>query len=122
MPKARPSSKRLNRSKYDTNLHLPPPRRIAPPLKSSNPVNLHAYTTVFSPSIKWVSYDEDKLSMSVLWTTQFPADMNDEADIKLHRDRMAQGGTGLALGGGTVLRYVEFSPGYEVSCVYIVHI
>lgn len=64
---------------------------------------------------KWVGYDEDKLSMSVLWTTQFPTNLNDEADIKLHRDRMAQGGTGLALGGGTVLRYVEFSPGYEVS-------
>lgn len=53
--------------------------------------------------------------MSVLWTTQFPTNLNDEADIKLHKDRMAQGGTGLALGGGTVLRYVEFSPGYEVS-------
>lgn len=63
---------------------------------------------------QWLSYDEDKLSMAVLWTTQFPTDLNDEADIKLHRDRIAQGGTGLALGGGTVLRYVEFAPGYEV--------
>ncbi|KAJ4413835.1 hypothetical protein N0V82_008277 [Gnomoniopsis sp. IMI 355080] len=63
--------------------------------------------------VKWVGYDEDKLSMAVLWTTKFPTDLNNEADIKLHRDRMAQGGTGLALGGGTVLRYVEFSPGYE---------
>lgn len=63
--------------------------------------------------VKWVTYDEDKLSMAVLWTTQFPTDVNNEADIKLHRDRMAQGATGLALAGGTVLRYVEFAPGYE---------
>ncbi|CAN8102560.1 unnamed protein product [Discula destructiva] len=63
--------------------------------------------------VKWVNFDEDRLSMAVLWTTQFPTDLNADADIKLHRERMAQGGTGLALGGGTVLRYVEFAPGYE---------
>lgn len=52
--------------------------------------------------------------MSILYTTRFPSDLNDEADVKLHRSRMAQGpqATGLALKGGTVLRYVEFSPGY----------
>lgn len=54
--------------------------------------------------------------MSVLYTTQFPPDLNDEADVKLHEDRTAKGpeATGLALKGGTVLRYVEFSPGYTV--------
>lgn len=54
--------------------------------------------------------------MSVLYTTQFPPDLNDEADIKLHESRTAKGpeATGLALKGGTVLRYVEFSPGYTV--------
>lgn len=54
--------------------------------------------------------------MSVLYTTQFPPDLNDEADVKLHEDRAAKGpeATGLALKGGTVLRYVEFSPGYTV--------
>lgn len=67
------------------------------------------------PLPQWVTYDEDKLSMSVLWTTQFPTDVNNDADIKLHRERMAEGATGLALGGGTVLRYVEFAPGYEAS-------
>lgn len=54
--------------------------------------------------------------MSVLYTTQFPPDLNDDADIKLHESRVAKGpeATGLALKGGTVLRYVEFSPGYTV--------
>lgn len=64
---------------------------------------------------QWVRFDQDRLLMSVLWTTQFPTDLNSEADITLHKDRLAQGATGLALGGGTVLRYVEFAPGYEVS-------
>jgi hypothetical protein len=65
---------------------------------------------------QWVRYDDDKLVMSVLYTTQFPPDLNDEADIKLHESRVAKGpeATGLALKGGTVLRYVEFSPGYTV--------
>lgn len=61
-------------------------------------------------------YDDDQLAMSVLYTTQFPPDLNNEADIQLHEDRVAKGpeATGLALKGGTVLRYVEFSPGYTV--------
>lgn len=56
--------------------------------------------------------------MSVLYTTKFPPDLNKEADIELHKSRMAEGSTGLALGGGTVLRYVEFAPGYQVRNTY----
>ncbi|PSR90645.1 hypothetical protein BD289DRAFT_460073 [Coniella lustricola] len=63
--------------------------------------------------VKWGLYDEERLAMSIAWTTQFPSDLNNEADIKLHKDRMAEGKTGLALGGGTVLRYVDFAPNYE---------
>lgn len=62
--------------------------------------------------LQWVRYDNDQLVMSVLYTTQFPPDLNDEADIKLHQSREPQA-TGLALRGGTVLRYVEFAPGQE---------
>lgn len=93
-------------------LPQPPPFFLLGPISGIPTFLMKAYTAF---PRKWVGYDEDKLSMAVLWTTQFPTDLNNEADIKLHRDRMAQGGTGLALGGGTVLRYVEFSPGYEVS-------
>lgn len=53
--------------------------------------------------------------MSVIWTTQFPSDLNSEADIKQHKDRMARNDTGLVLPGGSVLRYVDLAPGYEVS-------
>ncbi|KAI7151332.1 hypothetical protein KC349_g9466, partial [Hortaea werneckii] len=49
------------------------------------------------------------------FTTQFPADLNSNADITSHDAKMAAAGgkLGLVSGGGTVLRYVDFAPGYE---------
>ncbi|KAI6807211.1 hypothetical protein KC340_g18707, partial [Hortaea werneckii] len=49
------------------------------------------------------------------FTTQFPADLNSNADIQSHDAKMAAAGgkLGLVSGGGTVLRYVDFAPGYE---------
>lgn len=55
------------------------------------------------------------MQMSVSWTTaSFPADLSDDRDVAAHDARMAQGSgaTGLVVGGGTVLRYVDFAPGY----------
>lgn len=48
------------------------------------------------------------------FTTQFPPDLNGDADVKAHDDKMAASGgkLGLVSGGGTVLRYVDFAPGY----------
>lgn len=65
--------------------------------------------------VKWVAYDEGQMQMSIGWTTaKFPADLTDDRDVAAHDARMAQGSgaTGLVLGGGTVLRYVDFAPGY----------
>lgn len=49
------------------------------------------------------------------YTTSFPPDLNNNADITSHDAKMtASGGKlGLVSGGGTVLRYVDFAPGYE---------
>lgn len=33
-------------------------------------------------SHQWTRFADDTLGMSVLWTTQFPTDLNNEADIK----------------------------------------
>ncbi|KAI7272285.1 hypothetical protein KC345_g7114 [Hortaea werneckii] len=65
--------------------------------------------------VEWQQYDEGKLGMSVAFTTQFPADLNSNADIQSHDAKMAAAGgkLGLVSGGGTVLRYVDFAPGYE---------
>lgn len=53
--------------------------------------------------------------MGVAYTTSFPPDLNADADVKAHDAAMAASGgkLGLVVAGGTVLRYVDFAPGYE---------
>lgn len=62
--------------------------------------------------VNWQTYDEDKLEMSVAYTTKFPADLNKDADVAAHEEKMTTGKLGLVSGGGTVLRYVDFAPDY----------
>ncbi|KXL42960.1 hypothetical protein M433DRAFT_149943 [Acidomyces richmondensis BFW] len=65
--------------------------------------------------VHWQKYDDDKLNMGVAYTTSFPPDLNADADVKAHDAAMAASGgkLGLVVAGGTVLRYVDFAPGYE---------
>ncbi|KAJ2902495.1 hypothetical protein MKZ38_000545 [Zalerion maritima] len=63
--------------------------------------------------VQWEAYDDGKLYMTVQYTIQFPADLNDDADVNMHDERMASGPMALVLGNGTVLRYVDFAPGCE---------
>ncbi|CAK7199405.1 hypothetical protein SEUCBS139899_002085 [Sporothrix eucalyptigena] len=63
----------------------------------------------------WATYDEGEMQMALAWTTDtFPADLSQDKDIQSHDARVAKGSsaTGLVVGGGTVLRYVDFAPGY----------
>lgn len=46
----------------------------------------------------------------VYTTSEFPAQLTNEADIKAHEDRVTNGGTGLAVSGGSVCRLVDFAP------------
>jgi hypothetical protein len=69
-------------------------------IHSKRPIN-------FSP------FDNDNLQMSVAYTTSFPADLNNDADVRAHDEKMKSGKLGLVSGGGTVLRYVDFAPTYE---------
>ncbi|KAK4547896.1 hypothetical protein LTR36_010615 [Oleoguttula mirabilis] len=64
--------------------------------------------------LNWHKYDDDKMAMGVAYTTQFPPDLNADADVAAHDQKMeASGGKlGLVSGGGTVLRYVDFAPKY----------
>ena len=62
--------------------------------------------------VNWTEYDEGKLAMSVAYTTLFPADLNNDEDVTEHQAKMDSGKLGLVAGGGTVLRYVDFAPGY----------
>ena len=64
--------------------------------------------------VAWTSYDNADMQMAVAWTTpQFPVTVDGDQDIAAHDARMAAGAMGLVSPGGTVLRYVDLSPGYE---------
>ncbi|KAK4635542.1 Oryzines biosynthesis cluster protein J, partial [Fulvia fulva] len=62
--------------------------------------------------VDWVKYDDDALAMSVAFTTTFPANLNNDADVAEHEEKQKSGKLGLVSKGGTVLRYVDFKPGY----------
>ena len=54
------------------------------------------------------------MAFDVLYTTSdFPVNMNDNADLKTHNSLMAQGRIGLVQPGGTVCRMVDFGPKSE---------
>lgn len=65
--------------------------------------------------LAWHKYDNEQMTMGVAYTTSFPPDLNSDADVTAHDEKMtASGGKlGLVSGGGTVLRYVDFAPKYE---------
>jgi quercetin dioxygenase-like cupin family protein len=63
---------------------------------------------------KWSSYDDNMMGFNEIYTTsEFPASLNSDADIKIHNDLMASKKLGLINPGGTVCRIVDFAPGYD---------
>ncbi|KAI9925453.1 hypothetical protein MW887_005834 [Aspergillus wentii] len=65
----------------------------------------------------WKSYDGKNMAFSVAYTTsQFPANLNDDADVKAHEAIMDKG-VGLVNPNGTVCRIVDFAPG----CPHLMH-
>ncbi|KAK3315997.1 hypothetical protein B0H66DRAFT_478899 [Apodospora peruviana] len=62
---------------------------------------------------EWQAYDDDQLAFSVPYTTsQFPPDLNDDADVTNHLAVVGGGKLGLVHPRGTVFRCVDFAPGY----------
>lgn len=65
--------------------------------------------------VNWTKFDNDNLNMSVAYTTSFPADLVEDADISVHEAKLASGKLGLISSGGTVLRYCDFAPAYQTT-------
>jgi quercetin dioxygenase-like cupin family protein len=99
----------------------------APPLTSATPLSnlpqLTRHITSHNPSGKaiihsstpftWSAYDNNNLAFSVPYTTSsFPPDLNSNADIAAHECVIASGTLGLVNPRGTVIRCVDFAPGY----------
>lgn len=62
----------------------------------------------------WAVLDDGKLGLNSFYTTsEFPASLNDDVDIKKHDDLTRSRTLGLVNKNGTVARMVEFAPGYE---------
>ncbi|KAI0509752.1 hypothetical protein F5B22DRAFT_314668 [Xylaria bambusicola] len=63
-------------------------------------------------SATWKAFENGVMGFNQIYTNEFPADLNDNADIRFHDDKIASGNLGLAVKSGTVCRMVDFSPEY----------
>ncbi|KAL6251964.1 hypothetical protein RBB50_002174 [Rhinocladiella similis] len=56
-------------------------------------------------------YEGLNISHSLIYTTsEFPADLNEDKDIKLHEEMKASGKLNIVLRNGTIIRIVNFGP------------
>ncbi|CAJ2504721.1 Uu.00g121150.m01.CDS01 [Anthostomella pinea] len=60
----------------------------------------------------WKPFEGGVMAFNQIYTTQFPPDLNDNADIQYHDDKITSGKLGLASKNGTVCRMVDFGPQY----------
>ena len=61
----------------------------------------------------WRPIDNARMGFNEAYTTsEFPANLNNDADIAMYDERR-KGGMGIVNPRGTVLRYVDFAPGFE---------
>ncbi|EXJ68197.1 uncharacterized protein A1O5_08812 [Cladophialophora psammophila CBS 110553] len=62
----------------------------------------------------WTVFDDKLMAFNVIYTTsEFPADLNNDHDLKTHDEVLSNGKLGLVSPNGTVCRVVDFAPGYE---------
>ncbi|KAL3476924.1 hypothetical protein BJX99DRAFT_135821 [Aspergillus californicus] len=60
---------------------------------------------------EWSSFESGSMAFTVAYTTsQFPAELSDDADLTTHKDLVASGKLGLVNPNGTVCRFVDFAP------------
>lgn len=74
--------------------------------------NAAGQATIHSESpASWISLRERTVGFGVAYTTsEFPADLNNDADIVANEKVMASQSLGLVSPGGTVCRVVDFAP------------
>ncbi|KAF7515205.1 hypothetical protein G7054_g14697 [Neopestalotiopsis clavispora] len=62
----------------------------------------------------WKRYADGDMGFSVVYTTsQTPPDLNQDRDIAQHKETLAGGTLGLVNPNGSVLRCVDFAPGFK---------
>jgi hypothetical protein len=89
--------------------NLPPLKRLVTGHNDSSKAIVHS-----DDPFAWQPFDNDKMAFSVVYTTStFPPDLNSDADLTTHDALMAKGTPGLVNPNGTVIRCVDFAPGYR---------
>ncbi|KAI0173031.1 hypothetical protein GGR52DRAFT_541657 [Hypoxylon sp. FL1284] len=61
----------------------------------------------------WKVFDDGDMGFNQIYTNSFPAELNENADVKFHDEMITGGNLGLATKGGVVCRMVDFAPQYE---------
>jgi hypothetical protein len=91
--------------------NLPPLRRLVTGHNRSTSQAVVQSATDFA----WQPYDNNQMAFSVVYTTsQFPANLNDDVDVTTHDNLTSvPGKLGLVNPNGTVIRCVDFAPGYR---------
>ncbi len=89
-----------------SNLHQP--QRLITTHNAQGQAIVHSHTP-----FAWHAYDNNNLAFAVPYTTStFPPNLNADADLTQHDRVLASGTLGLVNPRGTVLRCVDFAPGY----------
>ncbi|KAK4150624.1 hypothetical protein C8A00DRAFT_36759 [Chaetomidium leptoderma] len=89
--------------------NLPQPHRVITTHNAAGQAIIHSHTP-----FAWSPFDNDNLAFAVPYTTSgFPPDLNADADLAAHDRALAPANKlGLVNPRGTVLRCVDFAPGY----------
>lgn len=67
----------------------------------------------------WLPYDEDRMAFMQVYTSSFPANLNDKQDLQAHDQLMKSGTLGLVKPGGVVCRQVW---NFQVARILYAHI
>jgi hypothetical protein len=87
--------------------NLPQPRRLITTHNEEGKAIVHS-----ADDFQWQPFDKEQMGFSVVYTTSsFPPDLNEDRDIKAN-EKLIEKGTGLVNPGGTIIRCVDFRPGY----------
>lgn len=93
----------------DTQLSdLPQPRRLITSHNADGKAIIHSAT-----DFAWENMDKDRMAFGFVYSTsEFPPDLTNEVDITTNEE-LIEKGVGLVNPTGTVIRCVDFAPGYR---------
>jgi len=88
--------------------NLPHPKRLITSHNDDGKAVVHS-----NQDFAWQNLDKEQMAFSVVYSTSsFPPDLNKDVDISNYESLMEKG-VGLVNPNGTIIRCVDFAPGYR---------